>query len=383
MSLCSVESERAVLGGGNHISVGFHLTMAILLTLYVTAPSFWAVAQVQPPVDSSPRLFVPLEGGGIGLTVVANLHETLDELWLLPDHERPTVMVLASIDSHSYELERLYLRSRWEFIVGAAKELGAPEPILALAPSSSTAGRASRGSFFPSNAQQLEDTGYGWLVDLERYELRWEAEGRIADEHAGRYTLFGVEHIYDVHLILCIDRNAILGWARSWYQQLPGAASLGRFVEDCTSGETALGVDPALSPELMERHGLVGGPFALLLPHFAYEHALAAVDLAARNLAPVTPNITLRIVAIDTTDAEGTAFVSAQEHARLLEAMGVEIDDELSRELPAWVNNYGSFGTSLLLFDEQGRLHLSYFALNVQPLGMSSLTQDLLRLGLY
>lgn len=358
--------------------------LVVLAGLFGSGLFSFSMAQAE--IDfTAPRVYLSMDllfrGGEV--TDGPALHALLAELGAVPDDDRATVVRLRSIDSGWFEVEYEGERERWTAIVDAATELGAPPPILVVGPRSTEASRRQRGSFFPATPEELEVAGFDWLVNPAGFDIRWDPEGRSAAQIAQRWLIFGVEEIGGLDMTLCVDQGEIRGWARAFYLNQPGPASVGKFVEDCTNGNLELYTDFSIPQDLLVEYGLAGGPFALVLPWFGYERVVDAVRLGERTLAGSRAGIPMRVVATDTiADERGWRFVLADEHAGLLVERGVEVDEALSSALPDWVGSYASRRASLLLFDDQGELIGSFFVLGGAGANDETLSQALLRLGL-
>lgn len=322
------------------------------------------------------------------------LHALLAEIDALPTHDEPTIIMLRSVDSY-------WTDSRWfaavreretahitTVIRHTAKHSNQP-PIIVIAPDGTPAMMAQRvstfgyeNSSFPSTPEELAELGIDWLAEPVGFDLRWDREGRIAEQVSQRWELFGAEQVGALDMVLCADRHEVRDWARAFHDLQSTDASLGRFVERCVTGTASFTSDRTLASDLLERHGLAGQWFALLLPRYTYPWLDDAVTLGDRFLAAADPPIPLRVVVTETITPEFDRIVPVDEHASLLLDLGVTVDPELSDDLPQWIADYATGGVSLLLFDSNGGLAGSFFASN--PLsGMETLASVLLELGLY
>src|SRR5690554_3582192 len=90
------------------------------------------------------------------------------------------------------------------YILTTSADIGAPEPILTLAPRSSEAASINHGVFYPEDPAQLIEAGFEWLTHENQGDIRWESSGRIAAEYGLKYELFGIEEIAGVQLMLCV-----------------------------------------------------------------------------------------------------------------------------------------------------------------------------------
>lgn len=363
---------------------GVLLLMGVLAQASAAAPPL-NLPLVPGPITTPPVAYVSdvmLYSGG-QVTDGPAMHRLLQELDLLPDGDRPTIVRLQSLRSNWFEVEFEGQRAAWETIVETATALGAPQPIFVAAPMSSEEQRASEGGFFPSTLEELEATGYDWITNLDGFDLRWDREGVIAGTIAHRWTVFGIEQIGGLGMTLCVTGNEIIGWARQMHYTRPGAASLGRFVTECTEGDLELHTDRTLPADLLARHGLDGGPFALMLPRYSYNYVTETVLLATRSLGASRVDIPVRFIATGTLDEDEMTFVPTEEHAELLLELGFEVDVALSEELPEWVDGFGARTGTVLLFDENGELLGSFFASVLPSNNDETLNQALLRLGLF
>lgn len=333
-----------------------------------------------------PNVYLTMEnlfpGGEVGDGSVIN--ELLAELGYVHEGDTPRVVRLRSIDSQWDEVEYGWERDLWNGVLQAAAEFDAPPPLIVLSPQSSEASRRANGSFFPSTPDELSETGFDWLVHPDGFEILRDTDETIANRIAQRWLIFGVEEIGGLAMTLCVAEQGIIGWARAYALKRPGLASIGKFVDDCTKGELELYTDYSIPQGLREEYGLAGGPFALLLPWFGYEHVAGAIALAEGTLSASRVGIPMRVVATETiVDEAGSRYMARSEHAELLERVGIDVDVGLSEAMPAWVDSFAaSRGGSLLLFDGEGELIGSYYVTGLVPPDRETLSQGMLRLGL-
>lgn len=323
------------------------------------------------------------------------LHAVLGELGVLPAHDSPTVVMVRSVDAYWSdprwdEAVRERELGRIQTITSSIAAHGGEPPIFVAAPDGTESNMAQRVSmfgydvsYFPSTAEELTDLGLDWLANPKGFELRWDREGRIAEQISQRWLLFGEEQVGALDMVLCVDREQVLGWARAFHDLQATDASLGRFVERCVSGEVSLDLGRTLPAEVLERYGLEGQWFALLLPRYTYPWLEEVVDLGEQFLSLANSPVSLRLVAMDTVSSDYERFIPADEHAGLLADEGVAVDAELSRSLPGWVHDYATGGVSLLLFDDGGSLVGSFFASNATISGIDTLATVLFEVGLY
>ncbi len=370
----------------------------IIRATTVLVALFAALAHAQESQPTSPSVFLSTDAlfrskGEVQDQVA--LHEVLSDVGALPDHDEPTVILIRSVDAYwgdlrwaedvrERELARLAtIRTNTAVNDGAM-------PILVLAPDGTPENMEQRVSMFgyqqsafPSTPGELVEAGLDWLADPEGFDLRWDREGLIANHVSQRWTLFGVEHVGALDMVICSDRTEVRGWARGYQDTQASDASLGRFVQRCVNHELALPADRKLAPELTAELGPDGSWFALLLPRYTYPWLEEAVALAERSLAIADPSVPLHVIATESITPEHDRIVPADEHSALLEERGVPVDIELSRRLPAWIADYTTGGASLLLFDPNGRLVESFFATNATIDGIKTLTTTLVEAGLF
>ena len=323
------------------------------------------------------------------------LHAILDELGVLPAHGSPTVVLVRSVDAYWSdprwdEAVRERELGRIQKITSSVAAHGGEPPIFVAAPDGTESNMAQRVSmfgydvsYFPSTPEELEALGLDWLATPEGFELRWDREGRIAEQISQRWLLFGEEQVGALDMVLCVDREQILGWARAFQDLQATDASLGRFVERCVTGKAALDLERTLPVEVLTRHGLEGQWLSLLLPRYTYPWLEEVVDLGEQFLSLANSPVSLRLVATDTVSQEYERYIPADEHADLLDDEGLAVDVELSLDLPEWVNDYATGGVSLLLFDDEGSLVESFFASNATISGIGTLATVLFDVGLY
>ena len=322
------------------------------------------------------------------------LHALLAEIEALPTHDEPTIIIIRSVDSYWTDTRwfaavRERENARITTVIRHTVKYSNQPPIIVIAPDGTPAMMAQRvstfgyeNSSFPSTPEELSGHGIDWLAEPVGFDLRWDREGRIAEQVSQRWELFGVEQVGALDMVLCADRHEVRGWARGFQDLQPTDASLGRFVERCLTGASSFTSDRTLASDLLERHGLAGQWFALFLPRYTYPWLDDAVALGDRFLTAADPPIPVRLVVTETITPEFDRIVPVDEHAGLLLDRGVALDTELSADLPPWIADYVTGGVSLLLFDSTGGLVGSFFASN--PLsGMETLASVLLELGLY
>lgn len=376
---------------GTYIDSLACLSRSILIRCLLTwcAASAFAFVAAQGDLAATIRLpnaYLTMEslltGGEVGDGSV--ISELLAELGYVHEGDIPRVVRLRSIDSKWDEVEYGWERDLWNGVLQAAAEFDAPPPLIVLSPQSSEASRRANGSFFPSTPDELSETGFDWLVHPDGFEILWDTDETIANSIAQRWLIFGVEEIGSLDMTLCVAEQGIIGWARAYALKRPGLASIGKFVDDCTKGELELYTDYSIPQDLREKYGLVGGPFALLLPWFGYEHVAGAVTLAERTLSASKIGIPMRVVATETiVDEAGSRYMARSEHAEMLNQAGIDVDVGLSEAMPSWVDSFAATPrASILLFDVDGELVGSYYVIGLAPANIETLSQGMLRLGL-
>ena len=323
------------------------------------------------------------------------LHALLADVGALPADDEPTVILIRSVDAYwadpqwAEDVRERELARITTIQTNTALNDGG-KPILVLAPDGTPENMEQRVSMFgfhqsafPSTPTELTDVGLGWLADVESFELRWDREGHIADHISQRWTLFGIEHVGALDMVICSDHTEVHGWARAYHDTQSSDASLGKFVERCVNGKLEFVADFTVAPQLLEEVGLYGSPFALLIPRYTYPWLVEAVTLAERSLAITDPAVQMRVIATETITPEHDRKVHADEHIALLEERGVRVDTELSQLVPDWIADYATGGVALLLFDSGGRLLGSFFATNATIDGIKTLTTALIEAGLF
>lgn len=363
------------------------LSLRLVLVLLVIGNNAHVLSQDSATPPSAEHVFVSMDviysAGRVADR--PDLHDLLRELDLLPDHDQPIVLRIKSFDSvFWFELEDTQERMIIDVLTTRVAALDAPSPILVVAPRGTVAGRQQRGSYMPSNVEELLELGFDWLVHRGGLDIRWDTEGRIADLVGQPRRISGVDDVLPLNMTICVDSQRVLGWAVPMRYREPVDAGLGQFVEDCTKGVIELQTESSLAPELLERNGLSGSYFAIALPFYGFDGAVESIATARQLLGAATPQISLYVVATDALDVDRTRAISAAEHAGLLEEMGIEVARELTAQVPAWVNDrMVNPRISLLLFDDQGQLIEGYSHLSFDPGNQETLQQTLLRLGLF
>lgn len=323
------------------------------------------------------------------------LHALLSQIDALPQHEQSTVIVIRSVDAYwsdpqwSEAIRERELTRIMTIVRNSAIHSTEP-PIFVSAPDGTPSNMAQRvstfgyqQSFFPSSPLELLDLGLDWLAEPEGFEFRWDREGIIADHISQRWMVFGVEQVGALDMVICADKHRIHGWARSFKDVQATDASLGRFVERCVMGTLTPSNDYTISAELLERHGLTGQWFALLLPWFTYPWLDEVISLSEDLLAATNSPVSVHIVATETISPDYGRIISTDDHIALLAERGVVVDAQLSQSLPTWVSDFTIGGVALLLFDHEGRLVEPFFATNSTLAGVETLAHVLLRSGLY
>ena len=327
------------------------------------------------------------------------LHSVLAGLGALPATNEPTVVYIQSVDSRytvqneDYSSDTSKFRDRIELMAAVANEVGGPEPIFVATQWDTPNGRESYAAtlaaptpVFPTTTDELAATGYEWLVDPAGFKLVWDLEGVIPDFAASRQTARGVEYISPVEIIVCVDQEGITGWARGRRDNEATPAAIGRFTRQCLSGELTLPEVLVLPPEFLEQHGLTGLHFAVVMP-YAYSDVVpvdAAVARAESVLAQASVQVPMLVVATSTLSVDATEYVPSEQHARDLAVLGIDTDPQVNALLPDWVQGFMRHtGTTLVLFDDSGAPVAAFVASPSNPATQSTLSQALVRYGLF
>ena len=323
------------------------------------------------------------------------LHAVLNELNALPDGDQPTVITIQSIDSRdtAYGGTTEPFLERQRIISEVAALRGAPAPVFLATewgtPEDRVTDAMIRGQelppIFPTSAEELRATGYSWLIDPQGFVVRWDLEGLVPELSASRSVIFGAELVSRVEMIICADKESILGWAGGHQDSRPTDASIGRFTRACINRELSFPESFMLPDQLLEEHDLAGKWFGILLPDaYSIIVDLHAAEATARNLLDrASTEIPLLVAASETLSADFTRHISAEEHATALSELGVSIDADLSRDLPKWVQRFRRYGAvTLVLFSSTGELIGHFAAGPSNPSDLDTLQHALLRLGL-
>lgn len=328
------------------------------------------------------------------------MHDALAALDALPSGADPTVVYVQSLSSgytisnEIYSSDTSMYRQRVEVITAAAAEVGGPTPIFVATqwgtPKSRIIDARNMGrtdvDIFPTTAEELAATGYDFLIDPRGLVMRWDLDGSIPGFAASRRTVMGTEFILPVEIILCADSQRIVGWARGRRDFEPTDASLGRFTRACLRGELDQPETFVMPDDILSAYDLSGRYFALLLP-YAYREPVpvaSALSQAVGTLGLASTEVPLLVVATDTVTEDGTQYVTREEHASDLAAKGVEVDEALSAVIPDWVQGFVRHpATMLILVDDTGAPVAVYGASPSNPAGEPTLTQGLLRYGLF
>lgn len=327
------------------------------------------------------------------------LHAVLADLGALPEGNAPTVVYIQSVDSRYTRSSDLYssdtspYEARMELIAAAAEEFGGPAPVFVATQWGTPEGREAYAStmaaatpIFPTTAEELTATGYDWLVEADGFVVRWDHKGAIPEFTASTQVVAGVEWVNPVEIALCVDQERILGWARGRRDYEATDAAIGRFTRECLRGELELPDPLVLSDEFLERYGLGGKYFAIVMP-YAYADAVPVETGVARAeslLAQSSAEVPLLVVAASTLSVDGTRIMQSQQHAADLAQMGVETDPALNAAVPDWVQGFVRHAaTTLVLFDETGSPVAAFVASPSNPAGQSTLSHALVRYGLF
>lgn len=377
-----------------HVSRRTSVLFALLLALG------WGAARVD--AQSSHTVFINLEGlqaGNIADTdALIALEAALRQLGALPESAEPTIIQIHAVDSRYALLENASgaarLREQSEVIRSVVSGREAPVSIFVATPWGTPENRIADGQmmgrptpYFPTTDQELATAGFDWLTTTEDLVLRWDGEGELAEIVAPRHTIRGNELLGPVRMVLCANRESILGWARSQRTSSPTPAGLGRFVEQCVGdGLEAFGASYQLPGALLEEQGVAGTRFAVLIVDaYAQPVPVSQALAAARSLLDETlETVPLIVVAGETLTPDLKTVVTARDHHSALLELGVEVDEDFSAALPTWAFELATHAaTTLVLFDESGRAVAHFAAYPGNPAALPTLQQWLLMNGVY
>lgn len=366
--------------------------LGVLFTLSVVAVAGSSLAQQVS--------FIDILGAHRGvLGEPGRLHAVLSHLGALPEGDEPTVVYIQSVDSRytvrneDYASDTSKFRDRVTIMVEVANEVGGPEPIFVATQWDTLEGReayaammASPPPIFPTTPEELTATGFEWLVQPTGIDVKWDAEGSIPEFAASRQQVRGLELISPVEIIVCADRDGITGWARGRRDNEATLAAIGRFTRECMNGDLVLPEVLVLPDAFLRQHDLTGSFFAVVMP-YAYSDVVpagAAVERAENVLAQASVDVPLLVAAASTLNKDGTQYMGIEQHAQELAELGVDTDPQLSATLPDWVQGFVRHaGTTLVLFDGFGAPVAAFVASPSNPASQSTLSQALVRYGLF
>lgn len=354
---------------------------ACLLSLGSAQVTFTNLARVQAANIHDPE-------------VLEALVTELRELGALSRSGAPTIVQVQSIDSRhalpANESSLARLKGQTELIAETLARLDAPEGTFVATQWGTPEDRIADGQmmgrdtpFFPTTPEELVASGLDWLVDPHGFHTVWDDDGSLAVLTATRQSVRGREMLGNTRMILCVDDDGVLAWARSQRQSQPTDVALGRFVEACARGEyEGLSATYALAPELIEEFGLTGAWFAVLVVDAFSEPVPVerAVANAESLMAATSGPIPLLVVARETVTSDFDSLVSASDHRAALAERGIEIDTGVSDSLPEWVFDFATHPAStLVVFDETGRA-VAHFAASPSSLPTDQTLQQWLLL---
>lgn len=355
------------------------------------------VAVVCPHIgraQATPTIFTNLESLQAGNIpdgeALAALEKVLRDLDAMPTSGGPTVVQIQSVDSRYASSANASAASRLkdqtDLIVSALGRHGGPESIFVATQWGTSENRMAEGQmmgrdapFFPTTGDELVASGLAWLADPEGFTLRWDRNGALAEIAATRNRVRGMEFLSPVRMVLCVDAQHVLAWARSQRESRPTEAALGRFVEACVNGEySGLSADYRLPAEVVATYGVDETWFAvLLLDAFTQPVPVSQVaDVAQMVLEAARISIPLFLVAGETLTADFEEIVPAGEHRAALSDLGVQVDPALSDSLPSWVYGFSTHpATTLVIFDDSGRAVAFFAASPSNPTSVQTLQQ--------
>ena len=362
--------------------------LAILSALVVVVFSYTGRAQATPTIFTN---LESLQAGNIpdGEALEA-LETVLRSLDAMPTSGGPTVVQIQSVDSRYASSANASAASRLkdqtDLIVSALERHGGPESIFVATQWGTSENRMAEGQmmgrdapFFPTTGEELVASGLAWLADPEGFALRWDGDGALAEIAATRNRVRGMEFLGPVRMVLCVDDQHVLAWARSQRESRPTEAALGRFVQACVDGEyTGLSADYRLPVEVVATYGVDETWFAVLLLD-AYTQPVPVsqvADAAQMILEAASVSIPLFLAGGETLTADFEEIVPAGEHRAALLDLGVKVDPAFSDSLPNWVYGFSTHPAStLVIFDDSGRAVAFFAASPSNPTSVQTLQQ--------